>query len=151
MIQKCNCNIQAIDDIYEIEFEWTFNRAWRLLNRLFQMLDHNNKFNLTLSGSRRVSPLNDEVCNHPVELGPVVVVLHAELDKVPASLRTFSREEFDLDLAHGCLETDLPEGRRFVDVHLTHPDPLLIRVQLWQLRFDRNNNTVWLRLLWNKL
>ena len=55
-----------------------------------------------------------------MELGLVVVVLQAQLDKVPASLRTLPREELDLDVADARLQTNFAGGRRLVDVDLAH-------------------------------
>ena len=43
----------------------------------------------------------------PEKLGAVVVALHAELYKVPASFGAFCRPELYIDLPHSCLESHL--------------------------------------------
>ena len=73
-----------------------------------------------MASSSWVASLNNEVPNNTMELGLVVVVLQAQLDKVPASLRTLPREELDLDVADARLQTNFAGGRRLVDVDLAH-------------------------------
>ncbi len=76
---------------------------------------------LTGSSAGRVSSLHDEVLDDSVELGLVVVPLHAELDEVPACLGAFSGPKLDLDVAHCRFKKDLALSWRFLDVDIAHP------------------------------
>ena len=87
--------------------------------------DVNNFVYQTLTSACRVSALNNEIFDNPVELGLVVVILQTKLHKISASLRCLSGEELNLDFTDACLKAHFAKSRGLVDVDLTHFDKLL--------------------------
>ena len=60
--------------------------------------------------------------NESVKFRLGIIVLHAELDKVPASFGGFARPELNLDVANRRLQKHLPMARWLLDVDITHDD-----------------------------
>ncbi len=79
----------------------------------------------TSTRSRRIAALNDKVLDDAMEDGLAVVLLHAELNEVPACFGALSGPKLDLDVSCCRLEQHLAKSRRFLNVYVAHfhPDP----------------------------
>lgn len=59
-----------------------------------------------------ITSLGDKILHNAMEYRLVIVALHAQLDKVPARLRTFLRPQLNVDITKRGSQTDLSIDRR---------------------------------------
>jgi hypothetical protein len=74
----------------------------------------------TFSSACGVSSLSYEVLDNSVEDGSIVVVLHAELDKVPAGQRSLFAPQLDVQVPQCRLYQDLSMCQRLLVVNIAH-------------------------------